>query len=326
MCIAICKPEGVIIPTSHLEACFQNNPDGAGFAYAENDKLTIHKGLMTFDAFTKAFKEHKEKAAIIHFRITTHGDTDEYNTHPFEVGKNLAMIHNGVINAVDRKEDLTKSDTYHFNTQILNPLYKRDSRFIFKNHFKELIKHYIGYSKLVFINNKGHFQIINEQAGTWDEGVWYSNTSYKPRSYIQSKKSQAITKTSTNTRDVTPQEIFTQGSRVSINLHNKKGKGTIMHFTGGLMVGVKVDGEQQPSLIPMAALELLHDNTRYGNEFEVGDWVTRVDRPEPDLYEVTGTAKHTVWIQQLDDLYRPHGSVYVVNHNRLIHYSDWGNI
>ena len=38
MCIALCSPEGVVVPKQHLEESFKRNPDGAGFAYAEFDR------------------------------------------------------------------------------------------------------------------------------------------------------------------------------------------------------------------------------------------------------------------------------------------------
>lgn len=324
MCIAICKPQDVIIPTSYLETCFLNNPDGAGFAYTEDNQLIIKKGFMTFDEFNKAFKQHKNKAAIIHFRITTHGDTTPENTHPFQVGKNLAMIHNGVIRAIDRVDDLSKSDTYHFNTKILSQLYKRDTRFIYKPHYKELIKHYIGHSKLVFLNNKGHFEIINEDDGVWEEGVWFSNTTYKNHKFLTPKKVShtPFKNTNTNKLESNPANVFAQGSRVSVNLHNKRGEGTIMHFTGGLMVGVLLDGEEKTSLFPIAALNLIAERTENNNPFEVGDWVTRTDSSHNKIYEVVGTAKDTVWIQGLNDFYTTEGSTYTVNYHKLTYYME----
>ena len=41
MCIAIYKPEGKIIPYNTLKECYDANPDGAGFMYAEDKVLHI---------------------------------------------------------------------------------------------------------------------------------------------------------------------------------------------------------------------------------------------------------------------------------------------
>ena len=245
---------------------------------------------MTFDEFYDAYKPHKDKAAAIHFRITTHGDTDAENTHPFQVGTNLAFIHNGIISRVDRKQDLTRSDTYHFNTKYLSQFYRRDSRFIFKDHFKDLIKEYIGHSKLVFLNNKGHHTIVNEQMGHWDEGVWYSNNSYKKWA-LPVKKAQATTPNRSG--------VFTQGSRVIINHPRIHAKGTILHFTGGLQVGVLVDGDTQTSLFPMSCLS---PYIEMPIKFSTNDWVVRVgDKNEDALGCVTGTSKDRVWVEWLNE-------------------------
>ena len=57
MCIAILKPEDKVLSKDTLEECWNSNPDGAGFMYAENGKLHIHKGLMSFSSFYRAYKK-----------------------------------------------------------------------------------------------------------------------------------------------------------------------------------------------------------------------------------------------------------------------------
>ena len=51
---------------------------------------------------------------------------------------------------------------------------------IFQDPVKDLIESRIGYSKLIFLDRHGNHNILNESKGVWDDGVWYSNTSYKP--------------------------------------------------------------------------------------------------------------------------------------------------
>lgn len=322
MCIAICKPEGLQIKPEYLQESFLRNPDGAGFAYAEQGQLVVKKGLMTYEQFQSEYEPHKEKAAIVHFRIKTHGNTDEENTHPFIVGNNLAMIHNGIISEIDCKDDRNRSDTYHFNTKVLTKLYKRDSRFIYKDHYRELIRGYIGRSKLVFINNKGHFQVINEQMGEWEDGIWYSNTSYKPMPTPVAKKS------STSIAPVRQPETFTQGDRVTIREYNQPTKqGTIMHFTGGLLVGVLLDGEPMTSLIHMSLLTKEKEPQKtffLHSPFNKGDWVVRSDEQYKELYEVTGTSKNRVWVRRLGPDYSPIGIAIVVDAELLSLYDDTG--
>jgi hypothetical protein len=50
--------------------------------------------------------------------------------------------------------------------------------------YTDLIQSYIGAgSKLAFLDTANSITIINESAGVWDEGIWYSNGGYKESKY-----------------------------------------------------------------------------------------------------------------------------------------------
>jgi glutamine amidotransferase len=179
MCIAIYKPEEKIISKATLQECYSANPDGAGFMFAEDKQLHIQKGYFNFDSFYDAYKQHQDKKVVIHFRIKTHGEINETNCHPFAVNNSLAFVHNGIINGLDGDKKL--SDTIHFNEQILQPLVNKWGNLaLFQDPMINLIENRIGYSKLIFLDRHGNHKIMNEGKGQWDDGVWYSNNSYKP--------------------------------------------------------------------------------------------------------------------------------------------------
>jgi len=178
MCIAIYKPADVIINKETLAQCFKANPDGAGFMFTENKELHMQKGFFTFDEFWNAYEPHKEKQAAIHFRIKTHGKIDTNNCHPFMINKGLGFIHNGVITGFGEGD---KSDTNHFNDEIIKPLVHKYGNAILTNpSIKFLIESKIGYSKFVILDRHGNYSLFNESKGLWDGEVWFSNTSYKP--------------------------------------------------------------------------------------------------------------------------------------------------
>lgn len=178
MCIAIYKDAGKLISKATLQECFDSNPDGAGFLYVENRKLHLQKGFFTFEEFYEAYLPHEEKQCLIHFRIKTHGKINADMCHPFMVTNNLGFIHNGVITGYSNGDT---SDTYQFNEEVLQPLVEKFGRNCIHNPaLKELIEDRIGYSKLVFLDANGKYEIYNESKGVWDAGVWYSNTSYRP--------------------------------------------------------------------------------------------------------------------------------------------------
>jgi glutamine amidotransferase len=178
MCIAIYKPQDKIIPKKTLIECYDANPDGAGFMYAEDKKLHIQKGFFSFNAFYKAYKEHQHKQAVLHFRIKTHGKIDTTNCHPFSVNNSIGFVHNGIITGFG---DTDHSDTIGFNNGVLQPLVNKWGNLaLFQDPIKELIESRIGYSKLIFLDRHGNHNIFNEHKGVWDDDVWYSNNSYKP--------------------------------------------------------------------------------------------------------------------------------------------------
>ena len=179
MCIAIYKPEEKIISKATLQECYSSNPDGAGFMFSDDKQLNIEKGFFNFDSFYNAYKQHQDKKVVIHFRIKTHGEINETNCHPFAVNSSLAFVHNGIISGLDG--DKAFSDTIHFNEQILQPLVNKWGNLaLFQDPMINLLETRIGYSKLIFLDRHGNHKIMNEHKGEWDNGVWYSNNSYKP--------------------------------------------------------------------------------------------------------------------------------------------------
>ena len=54
MCIAIMKSANKKINKATLRRCYDANPDGAGFMYAEDKQLHVKKGYFTFKEFYKA--------------------------------------------------------------------------------------------------------------------------------------------------------------------------------------------------------------------------------------------------------------------------------
>ena len=177
MCIAIMKSENKKISKATLQRCYESNPDGAGFMFAANKELTVKKGYFTFKEFYKEYKPHENKQVLLHFRIKTHGPIDKNNCHPFLVNSGLGFIHNGIISGYG---DNKQSDTIDFNKSILQKIVSKHGNMgLFDDPMVELIENVIGYSKLVFLDRHGNYRIMNEDKGHWNNGVWYSNNSYK---------------------------------------------------------------------------------------------------------------------------------------------------
>ena len=186
MCIIAVKPEGLVLKEDVVKSMWDNNDDGAGFMYSENDQLVIVKGLMNFNEFLEAYEPHSDKGMVLHFRIRTHGMTNADMTHPFQVDESLAFAHNGIISGLG---DATHSDTWYFNEQVIKKIREKVINFLDIDPIKELIEDKIGYSKLVFMDNKGQTTILNKDKGELStEGIWFSNSSWKTRPVYQTTK------------------------------------------------------------------------------------------------------------------------------------------
>ena len=180
MCIAIFKPANKDITEATLAQCHKSNSDGCGFSFINHQgQLEIFK-TMSFTKFMLAYNEALEQSPtspfIIHFRIATHGTVNEFNCHPFRINEELTFIHNGVISWIDKCGDKLKSDTQMYNELVLQQL---PSGWEENAGIRKLIEETIKGSKFVVLRRDGQHFIFNESAGVWDDGIWFSNYSYK---------------------------------------------------------------------------------------------------------------------------------------------------
>lgn len=195
MCIAVCKPIGVEMPSENiLRNMFLNNGDGGGFAFNYGGAVKIKKGFMDIESFISAIKEcdkkynFKDKGVLIHTRIATHGGTSPAMCHPFpivddegalkkiEYSSPYAVIHNGIISLTSAEATQKKSlsDTAVFVEKYLTKIATN------KNWLKnianiELIESLID-SKMAVLDATGN--IVKTSGFTEDNGVFYSNSSY----------------------------------------------------------------------------------------------------------------------------------------------------
>ena len=222
MCIAIYKPSKKTISKDILKRCYDSNPDGAGFMYADKKELKVHKGFFEFDKFYQAYQEHQAKKCVIHFRIKTHGKVDETNCHPFLINPTLGFVHNGIISGFGND---TYSDTIQFNEAILQKLVgKWGNLSLFQDPIVNLIERSIGWSKLIMLDRHGNHKIFNEEKGEWNDGVWYSNSSYKPapKYPIQTSLNYDWRNYSKNTKQLThstesiAQSVFKEGDQCQV--------------------------------------------------------------------------------------------------------------
>jgi hypothetical protein len=201
MCIAIANYKNNPLSDQQLTNCWENNPNGAGILYKENGKLTLYKQLDDMEAFKREYtRVIKLSNCLVHFRVKSAGAINLDNVHPFMVHQNLGFIHNGTISKLSfHGQD--KSDT-----QVLNDTFLKNLSPDFVNNLAimELLENYVGFSKLVFMDETEVFTIINESKGSYDGLNWYSNDSYKRVNNYYYAGNKKVAKTGVSTNVSTP--------------------------------------------------------------------------------------------------------------------------
>ena len=195
MCLLmVAKPNAMPTDDQLMCACV-NNPDGFGYAVHTGKSIITGRGMNhddVIDRFLTVREKHINGWAMFHARFTTHGETVKENCHPFRVGgsPDTILAHNGILGNVKIPAGDKRSDTRVFAEDLLP---KRLNILDSKKKFKKLEK-WAGGSKVAVFTTDRRLQkavyIINEKLGHWDEdGIWWSNSSYKPSYYTATYKS-----------------------------------------------------------------------------------------------------------------------------------------
>ena len=186
MCLlVVCKPNSTPSKADlHNGAC--SNPHGYGFAIVADGKIITERSMSakkSIRRFLQLREQYPNGYAMWHARYATHGVKNEQNCHPFQVGDDTQtyLAHNGVLDTFIESGD-KRSDTRVFAEDTL-PKLGGVSALNDENIYR-MIESWATGSKIAVltVNPIAEYQLylINEKAGTWDDnGVWWSNSSYK---------------------------------------------------------------------------------------------------------------------------------------------------
>jgi len=173
-----------------LREAYNANPDGYGYLFSSDSKLLYDKDIKApksvgvFDWFYVFYILTNQMAFsnfIIHFRTASSGSINVEYCHPFFVNGNLAFVQNGNIfhysNYFYPEKD-NKTDIMRFNDNILKKL---PGGFLDNPDIRNALEKYCkaNFTKMIFMDNTGKVDIINEEAGEWIDGCWYSNGGIK---------------------------------------------------------------------------------------------------------------------------------------------------
>lgn len=198
MCVIAVSRKGIRQPTKEqLQTMWTYNPHGAGYMYARDGHVTIHKGFMVWEDFYRAVcNEHftAQDPVVYHFRISTQAGVNPSMTHPFPLTSDLmktealdivscpiGVAHNGIIRMTTDKNEKRFSDTALFVTQYMTRLIRNDwdmKDVKVLDMIAELTK-----SKWAIMNSDGAIVTIGDYVN--DRSLLFSNGSYDRKNYFK---------------------------------------------------------------------------------------------------------------------------------------------
>lgn len=188
MCVIVHQPSDAYLSKRTAEQMWERNPDGAGFAFINDDGRIETGKAMNFESFWRQFESkrsvNRDKDFLVHFRIATSGKIGLDNTHPFVVDEYTVMAHNGMLNSIvgniPREAEL--SDTREFIEKVVKEL---PEDWLDNPTLVRMMEDYIGFSKLMFLTTnpalKENVYILNRDQGDDVHKMWWSNKYHVPR-------------------------------------------------------------------------------------------------------------------------------------------------
>ena len=193
MCVIAVSKKGIRQPSEQqLRDMFRNNPDGAGYMYARNGKVYIHKGFMQEDDFINAVKSEKftkDDPVVYHCRISTQAGVNPAMTHPFPLTEDrkycealdvvcqTGIAHNGVIYMTSSFKETRYSDTVIFITDYLTRLirYNTDIKDVY---IQDMIEELTNSKFAILDGTTGDIVTIGKFVNC--NSLLFSNNTYKP--------------------------------------------------------------------------------------------------------------------------------------------------
>ena len=192
MCIICVSRSGIRQPgEATIRAMFLNNPHGAGYMYARDGWVTIHKGFMDLDDYLRAIREEHFTVSdnvVYHFRISTQAGVSPEMTHPFPLSNRPARLrklylrfrvgvaHNGVIPLTSDPSNERYSDTAIFITDYLSHIIRRRADLRDQRVLDSIFQ--IAQSRFAIMDGGGYIATVGKFID--ERGLLFSNASYLP--------------------------------------------------------------------------------------------------------------------------------------------------
>jgi predicted glutamine amidotransferase len=191
MCVIINRDPNVEIEFEKIKSACAVNPHGFGLMFAEDGALNVIKDFSDKgndpEKVARLLDDYKDYRVSLHLRYMTVGAKNVDNCHPYwtctreDDEIDVGFMHNGTLGDFRRK-DSNMSDSYHFNEEIIRPLFLRFAAYDLESNvlrdplFGEILAKYCGTTSVFnLMDSEGNILVINEERGIKKNGWWASN-------------------------------------------------------------------------------------------------------------------------------------------------------
>lgn len=199
MCLLTFVPASVSPDPRALSRGAEANPHGHGFALITGNRIVTGHGMNAeevIDTFARIRADHPAGPALFHSRYATHGIRTVDNCHPFRLGGNARtmLAHNGIL----PKRVHPGAYDWRSDTRIAAEDYLPAMPFgsLDTHRGARGLETWLGLSKLLILTVDPAYDqqvyLFGESKGQWDNGIWYSNSSYLPVSQRYSTRKRYV--------------------------------------------------------------------------------------------------------------------------------------
>jgi hypothetical protein len=177
MClIVVVREKGVIVPDGLRQAAYDNNSNGFGAIWFAGDGVIEEAKVLPkdFDEADTVYKQMVGKVGAMHYRLTTVGETDLENVHPFkvcskaEIGRDVYMCHNGTLGNMVKGVGEGRSDTWHFGMVVLRPMLLAQPDLLENESFVKWLESITTGNRVLIADGRAEdFIVLNKS--TWTE-------------------------------------------------------------------------------------------------------------------------------------------------------------
>ncbi|MFD3458289.1 hypothetical protein ACFWVM_01105 [Nocardia fluminea] len=195
MCLLTFIPASVAPDPIALRNGAESNPHGHGFAVIAGPTIVTGHGMNSdevIDLFARVRAQHPRGPALFHSRYATHGIRTVDNCHPFRLAgdQRTVLAHNGIL----PKRVHPGPYDWRSDTRIAAEDYLPSEPFGSIDTYRGFrgLESWLGSSKMLIFTVDPAFDqqvyLFGESKGQWDNGIWYSNSSYLPLSQRYPKR------------------------------------------------------------------------------------------------------------------------------------------